>query len=217
MQTSARILVIDDHPIVRFGLQELLSQEIRMASYHEASGVDDARQLLETQQFDLIILDLSLKKGSALDFIKFIRKHYGNIPVLVLSMYNEIYYAERALRVGANGYIMKEVITTHLMDAIHTVMSGEIYLSERMKKKLLKSFSGQPAREKGNFIAQLTDRELEVYQLIGQGLTTREIAEKLFLSIKTIETYKDNIKKKLKLSNSNELFKHAAHWHFKNI
>ncbi len=188
-----------------------------MVSYQEASGIDDARQLLETHEFDLIILDLSLKKGSALDFIKFIRKHYGNIPVLVLSMYNEIYYAERALRVGANGYIMKEVITTHLMDAIHTVMNGEIYLSERMKKKLLKSFSGQPAKEKGNLISQLTNRELEVYQLIGQGLTTREIAEKLFLSIKTIETYKENIKKKLKLRNSNELFKHAAHWHFKNI
>ncbi len=217
MKKTAKILVIDDHPIVRFGLKELLSQHTNMEVWQEASGIDEANQALENGLPDLIILDLSLKKGSALDFIKSIRKRYGALPILVLSMYNEVYYAERAIRVGANGYIMKEVITAHLIEAIQTVLDGEIYLSEAMKAKLLKSMSGKPAKKEGEEIDLLTDRELEVFQLIGQGLTTREIADKLFLSVKTIETYKENIKRKLNLRSSSELQQHAAHWYFRSV
>ncbi len=211
---TSRIYIIDDHPIIRYGLKLLINQEKDLAVCGEADSLDQAMKDVSREKPDLIILDLMLEKGSALEFIKYLQQQSRSIPVLVLSMHDETYYAERVLRAGAKGYIMKDSATDHLVQAIRTILQGEVYLSDRMKSRLISSIAG--IRKKKVEADRLTDREMEVFQLIGQGLSTREIAAKLCLSVKTIETHKENLKRKLKLSNATELIQQATLWNMQN-
>ncbi len=211
---TSRIYIIDDHPIIRYGLKLLINQEKDLAVCGEADSLDQAMKDVSREKPDLIILDLMLEKGSALEFIKYLQQQSRSIPVLVLSMHDETYYAERVLRAGAKGYIMKDSATDHLVQAVRTILQGEVYLSDRMKSRLISSIAG--IRKKKVEADRLTDREMEVFQLIGQGLSTREIAAKLCLSVKTIETHKENLKRKLKLSNATELIQQATLWNMQN-
>jgi DNA-binding NarL/FixJ family response regulator len=161
---------------------------------------------------DIVIVDLSLKETSGVELIKDLKAQYANLPVLALSMHDESLYAERALRAGAKGYIMKQEATGEVISAIRKVLAGQIYASERMTAKMVRRLVGGAPEVGTSAIERLSDRELEVFLLIGQGYGTRQIAEKLFLSVKTIETYRAHIKEKLNLSDSAELLQYAIQW-----
>lgn len=208
----ARILLVDDHPIVLQGLKQLINQEKDLMVCGEAADSNGALKAFGTLKPDLAIIDISLKQGSGLELIKTLKVRYPKMPALVLSMHDDSLYAERVLRAGAKGFINKAEATDKLIAAIHKVLNGEIYLSDKIGSKILsKLFNRQPDKDISP-MGCLSDRELEVFQLIGQGHTTREIAEALHLSVKTIETYRENIKEKLKLKNATELVQHAVHW-----
>lgn len=208
----ARILLVDDHPIVLQGLKQLINQEKDLMVCGEAADSNGALKAFGTLKPDLAIIDISLKQGSGLELIKTLKVRYPKMPVLVLSMHDDSLYAERVLRAGAKGFINKAEATDKLIAAIHKVLNGGIYLSDKIGSKILsKLFNGQPDKDISP-MGCLSDRELEVFQLIGQGHATREIAEALHLSVKTIETYRENIKEKLKLKNATELVQHAVHW-----
>lgn len=204
-----RVLVVDDHPIIRHGMAELIGQQPGLAVAAQASSAAEALQLATKGDFDLAIIDVSLEGVSGLELIKQIRERGVETPILVMSMHDEMFYAERALRAGAQGYIMKQRGTTDILKAVQRVLDGELYLSSEMADQLLRRAvdGGTPDRSGP---AQLSDRELEVLQLLGQGVSTREIAGKLHLSVKTIESYRANIKRKLDLKNATELMRYAV-------
>ena len=208
-----RILLVDDHPIVRQGIRILLNREADLSVCGEAESAFEALQAIESTQPDAAIVDLSLKESSGLELIKDIRIRCPKLPVLVLSMRDECFYAERVLRAGARGYITKEEGTEKVVDGLRKVLAGEIYLSEKLAagvmRKMVTGQTGSPE----NLIDTLTDRELEVLELIGAGLTTRVVAEKLHLSVKTIDSHREHIKEKLRIDNAAELLKHAIQWH----
>jgi DNA-binding NarL/FixJ family response regulator len=205
---KTRVLIVDDHAIVRQGLIQVLNAQHDIVVCGEAEDAPQALALLESTAPGLVVCDVSLKGRNGIELVKDIHSRRPNLPVLVLSMYDESLYAERALRAGARGYIMKQEVLGKLMEAIRRVLSGEIYLSDRfasaMVRKALdgKSTASSPFRD-------LSDRELEVFQYIGEGLPTREIAERLFLSVKTIETHREHIKAKLGLKSSSQLLRYA--------
>ncbi len=209
---KAKVLLVDDHPIVRQGLAELIGQEADLSVCGEAQNASEALQAIAVSKPDIALVDVSLQDTGGIELIKMIKAGYAHVPVLVLSMHDETLYAERALRAGARGYVMKEEATERLLMAIRKVLSGQIYLSERMAGRLLSKFvDGAPAGG-GSALERLTDRELEIFEFIGHGLSTRRIAEKLHLSIKTIESHREHIKDKLKLTSSQELMRHAMQW-----
>jgi DNA-binding NarL/FixJ family response regulator len=207
------VLIVDDHPIVREGIVKLLNHEADLTVCGEAEDAPQALKSIEKLKPHIAIVDITLKQGlSGIELIKDIKARYPRLPVLVLSMHNESLYAERTLRAGAKGYIMKQEATEKVVEAIRRVLAGEIYLSERMAQKILHKFvEGKPHTGESP-IERLSDRELEVFQLIGHGLKTRRVAEKLHLSVKTIETYREHIKEKLKLKDAAELVQHAIQW-----
>ena len=211
-----RVLVVDDHPIVREGIARLLNQEADLTVCGEAEDAHQALQALAEIAIlkpDIAIVDITLKEGlGGIELIKDIKARYPKLPVLVLSMHNESLYAERCLRAGAKGYIMKQEATERVVEAIRQVLSGEIYLSDKMSQKILHKFIEGKPEAGGSPIESLSDRELEVFQLLGRGFGTRKIAEELHLSIKTIETYREHIKEKLKLKSAPELVQHAIQW-----
>jgi DNA-binding NarL/FixJ family response regulator len=207
-----KILIVDDHPIVRQGLKLLLEQEAGMQVCGEAEDGEKAMAAIEENKPDFLILDVSLKGTDGIELSKNIRSLYPELPILVLSMHDESLLAERALRAGANGYLMKQEGTDKVIDAVHKIMGGKLYLSENMIETLLQKFIHGNASPENEPLQQLSDRELSVFELVGQGIGTKQIAEKLNLSSKTIETYRENIKKKLNLKNYIELIKHAAQW-----
>lgn len=208
----AGILLVDDHPIVIEGLTQLINQQQDLIVCGEASDSPGALKAIEALKPNLAIIDISLKSGSGLDLIKSLQQRFPKLPVLVLSMHDESLYAERVLRAGARGYITKQEATEKLITAIRRILDGDIYLNEKVTSKILsRVISTSPAKNLSP-VNGLSDRELEVFQLIGQGHGTREIAEMLHLSIKTIETYREHIKEKLKLSNAMELVRHAVNW-----
>ena len=208
----AGILLVDDHPIVIEGLTQLINQQQDLIVWGEASDSLGALKAIETLKPNLAIVDISLKNGSGLDLIKSLQQRFPKLPILVLSMHDESLYAERVLRAGARGYITKQEATEKLITAIRRVLDGEIYLNEKVTSKILsRVISTSPAKNLSS-INRLSDRELEVFQLIGQGHGTREIAELLHLSIKTVETYREHIKQKLKLKDATELVRHAVRW-----
>ena len=177
----------------------------------EAEDTPSALRAIERLGPDLVIVDVSLKGRSGIELIKDLKARMPDLPILGLSMHDESVFAERVIRAGAMGYIMKEEAATTVLQAIRRVVAGQIYLSSRISSRLVSKFLTGPA-EVQNPLELLSDRELEVFQLIGQGFGTRQIAEKLHLSVKTIETYRANIKEKLKLKNATELLQHAIQW-----
>jgi DNA-binding NarL/FixJ family response regulator len=209
---SARILIVDDHPVVRRGLAQLIADEPDMEVFGEAATGAEALKCLDDLQPDVVIVDISLKDSHGIELIKQIKARDDQVKMLVWSMHDESLYAERALRAGAMGYLNKEEPIDRVIEAIRQVLRGHVHLSSKMVEKLLhRAVSGSEPHERSN-IETLSDRELEVFELIGQGLTTREIAKKLHLSIKTIETYRENVKSKLDLKTGGELTRHAVQW-----
>lgn len=206
------VLVVDDHPLLRQGLALLINQQQDMQVCGEAEEAQAAMQAIAELRPDIIILDISLSGPDGLELLKSIRASDPDLPVLVLSMHDEAIYAERALRARANGYIMKQEATEKVLVAVRRILSGEIYLSERMSNKMLQHYiSGAPTMIQSR-IASLSDRELEVFRLIGEGRATREIADELRLSVKTVETYQAHLKEKLALRSGRELIQHAIQW-----
>lgn len=207
-----RIFLVDDHPIVRKGMTELINQQPDMAVCGEASSVEEARRLLPEVKPDLVIIDIGLQGASGMELLNYLKNHEPDLLTLVLSMHDEALYAERALRAGARGYVMKHEATTRLQAAIRRVLKGRIYLSERMTDRMLERATHGDGDYEATPLEKLSDRELEVFQLIGQGLRTSEIADSLCLSVKTIETHRAHIKEKLRLTSAAELVKHAVAW-----
>ena len=208
------VLLVDDHPIVRQGLALLIDREADLSVCGEAEGAHTAFHAIETLHPDIVVLDISLSGPDGLDVLKEIRVKSAALPVLILSMHDESIYAERAMRAGANGYIMKQEATEKVLVAIRRILKGDVYLSDRLTKTMLQQFvrGGLPANSSP--LLNLTDRELEVFRLIGEGHGTRRIADELHLSVKTIESYQAHIKEKLALRNARELVQHAIEWTF---
>jgi DNA-binding NarL/FixJ family response regulator len=210
--TKRRILVVDDHPIVRQGLALLINREPDLVVCGEAEEAMGAMHVLASARPDVLIVDISLNGPDGLDLLKNIRITNPALPVLILSMHEESIYAERALRAGANGYIMKQEATERVLVAVRRILSGEIYVSDRIADKMLKHYITGSSTLRDSSIADLSDRELEVFRLIGDGHGTRQIAEELHLSIKTVESYQAHIKEKLSLRSARELMQHAIQW-----
>jgi DNA-binding NarL/FixJ family response regulator len=206
------VLVVDDHPLMRQGLALLINQQQDMRVCGEAEEAQAALQAVAQLRPDIMILDISLNGPDGIEILKKIRTTDPDLPVLVLSMHDEAIYAERALRARANGYIMKQEATEKVLVAVRRILSGEIYLSERMSNKMLQQYIGGSPHVIQSRIATLSDRELEVFRRIGEGRATREIAEELHLSVKTVETYQAHIKDKLALRSGRELIQHAIQW-----
>ena len=206
-----RLLIVDDHPVVREGLSELINRELDVKVVAAADSADQALEILREENIDVAIVDLSLPGISGIELIRMIREEFAALPVLVLSMHDENFYAERALRAGARGYVMKQESICHVLEAVRKVRRGDLYVSEEVAEKMLFRIVSGDSRDDPE-VQRLSARELEVFQLIGQGFSTREIAEMLHLSIKTIESYRANIKEKLNLRGAAELMQHAVKW-----
>lgn len=204
-----KVLIVDDHPIVREGIGQVIRQAGGLEVCGEADCRERALQAVSKLKPDVAVLDLALAAGSGLGLIRELKTSHPRLPLLVLSMHDEFLYAERVLRAGASGYVMKHELTEQFVDAIRKVLSGGVYLSERMSARMLQRlWNGESVSS----IESLTDRELEVLQLLAQGLSPREIAESLYLSIKTIEAHLDHVKTKLRLKSSREVFRYAIVW-----
>ena len=204
-----RVLLIDDHPILRKGLAELINQEPDLMVCGEAEEAPKAFEAVGLLNPDVALVDISLRGGNGLELIKNIKARWPDLPLLVLSMHDETLYAERALRAGSLGYIMKEEAIEKVLNAIRQVIAGEIFLSDKMKGRMLNQLVGGRIKQGSSSIDNLSDRELEVFRLIGEGRGTRQIAEELRLSVRTVEAYREYIKDKLNLKNGTELVQHA--------
>jgi DNA-binding NarL/FixJ family response regulator len=211
--TPIRILIVDDHALVRLGLAQLISYETDMEVCGDASNGDEALAKVKQLQPHLVILDISLQQGNGIELTKTLKARHPNVKVLISSMHDESLFAERALRAGALGYINKQEATDKVIGAIRQVLDGQIYLSAEMTNHLLHRLgsSGDSLLERPS-LESLSDREWEVFELIGRGLATRQIAKQLHLSVKTIETHREHIKEKLSLANGAELTRHAVRW-----
>lgn len=204
-----KVFLVDDHPIVREGLAQLINKENDLTVCGEAGDVSDALQAITESKPDIAIIDLTLEHGSGLRLIENLHYKKTGVPILVLSMHDESVYAERCLKAGAKGYIMKQEPSDRMLSAIRRVLDGEMYISVNMEKKFLSKMISGNKIELTSPVDVLSNRELEVYQLFGQGLKKREIADQLNLSVKTIETYVENIKKKMNFSSSHEITMHS--------
>ncbi|MGA9564905.1 MAG: response regulator transcription factor [Candidatus Korobacteraceae bacterium] len=209
---KSKVLVVDDHPIVRQGLALLINRESDLMVCGEAEDARTAMQSITTAKPDILVVDISLNGPDGLDLLKDVRMRYPELPVLILSMHDESIYAERALRAGAQGYIMKQEATEKVLVALRRILSNEIYVSERIANRMLQRYIGSPGEGRPSSVADLTDRELEVFRLIGEGHSTRQIAEQLHISVKTVESYQAHIKEKLSLRSARELVQHAIQW-----
>jgi DNA-binding NarL/FixJ family response regulator len=207
-----RVLVVDDHPIVRQGLALLINREPDLVVCGEAEEAGSAAEAIATLNPDIVILDISLGGPDGLELLKQVRARDADLPVLVLSMHDEAIYAERALRAGANGYIMKQEATDLVLVAIRRILAGQVYVPDQVASRMLGQFVRGSVPGPRPPLAGLSDRELEVFRLIGEGSSTREIAEGLHLSVKTVESYQAHIKEKLALRNARELQHHAIEW-----
>jgi DNA-binding NarL/FixJ family response regulator len=212
MRGKAKILIVDDHPVVREGLIRRINRQPDLVVCGEAGAAAEALKAIAGCRPDLVIVDLTLQDKGGLELIKDLQTRYPKLRVLVLSMHDEKLYAERALRAGAMGYVMKQEATEHVIEAIRRVLGGQVYLSESMAARLLGTFvAGKPA-DAASPIESLSDRELEVFELVGRGLATGQIAGQLHVSVKTVEAYKGRLKAKLKLESAIELTQQAALW-----
>ncbi len=209
---KAGILVVDDHPIVRQGLADLLDSQSDLFCCADAGDLVKAQEAVVAQKPDVVLLDLRLGQADGLESIKTLISRFENLRIVVISQFDETVYAERSLRAGAKGYVMKDQATEEVLGAIRAVLAGQVYLSRAMTNRVLQTnFTGK-SNPRAASVEKLTDRELHVLQLLGVGISTRKIAEQLHLSIKTVETYREHLKQKLGLSNSTELVHYATHW-----
>ena len=208
IKKSPKVLILDDHPIVRQGLTQLLRQQAGLEVCGEASNSEQAFQAIEAEKPDVVIVDVSLEGPNGIEFIKAAKEQYPNLLFLVHSMHDETLYAERALRAGARGYIMKQESPDKVISAIRRILGGQIYMSDSMTERMLEQrYNG--VSDGLLPMEALSDRELEVFQLIGRGETTNRIAKLLHRSIKTVETYRARIKEKLNLKDNMQLIRHA--------
>ncbi|MEQ1862442.1 MAG: response regulator transcription factor [Chthoniobacteraceae bacterium] len=207
-----RIFLVDDHPMMRDGMSRLIDSEPGLACCGGVASAEEAVDAIARCAPDLVITDITLPERSGLDLIKDIKAMHPDLPVFVYSMHDEMFYAERALRVGARGFLMKEAGSEAMLAAIRRVLAGEISVSPRIAAKILDAYSGQQPRGSSSPVEKLTDREFEVYQLIGEGRSTKEIAGRLHLSHKTVAAHRGNIKEKLGLASAPELVHHAIRW-----
>lgn len=207
-----KVLLIDDHPLVRVGLAQLINQEPDLTVVGEAGDAQEAMSLIDALKPDILLVDISLSGMDGLELIKHIRSRFPQMPMLMLSMHDENIYAERALRAGARGYIMKQDAPEQVIKGIRAALRGDNFLSENMSSRILKKFLEGGAKGGGSPVECLSDRELEVFRLIGKWRGTRQIAQDLSLSVKTIETHYAHIKKKLNLRSADELTQFAVQW-----
>jgi DNA-binding NarL/FixJ family response regulator len=206
------VLVIDDHPIMREGLAQLINHEPDLCVSAQAENAAQAMAAIARQRPDLVLADISLPGKSGLELIKDLQALHPELPVLVLSMHDESLYAERVLRAGGRGYIMKQEGGEKLMAAIRQVLAGKISVSEKLSARILEAFSGRRAQANVSPLERLTDREFEVFALIGQGKSSRQIAQQLHLSVKTVEVHRVHIKQKLSIQTATELMHFAVRW-----
>ncbi len=209
---AVHIIMVDDHPLMREGLAEVLRREPDFHVCGEAEDRDQALVVIKATKPDLVIVDLALKNSHGLELIKDIAVLYPKLRILVVSMHDEFVNAERVLRAGASGYITKQEATTKILEAVRRVLRGDIYLSERAAAQIAAKVAGRPRSGSGLTVDGLTDRELQVFELIGRGHSTRQIAEQLNLDVSTIETYRARIKEKLNINASQELLQCAIRW-----
>lgn len=208
---KSRVMLVDDHPLVRRGLAEVMTREPDLEVCAEAGDVPEALEQIEQARPDVIVIDLTLKTGHGLELIEKIKDRHSHVKMLVSSMHDEMLFAERVLRAGAMGYVTKQEPPDTLLRAVRQVLRGEVYLSPRMTNRLLhRMAAGQTSQ--GDPVESLSNRELEVYEMIGQGLTIQQIAVRLHLSPKTVETHREKVKQKLNLKSSAELNRRAVQW-----
>jgi DNA-binding NarL/FixJ family response regulator len=210
--TTTKVFLVDDHPLVREWLTQLIQRESDLSVCGEAEDTQEALKKIAETKPDIVIADITLKTTHGLELVKDLQVRLPSLPVLVLSMHDESLYAERVLRAGARGYITKQEATKRILLAIRQVLSGQIYISEKMASRMVQKMVMGSAEAQKSPIERLTDRELEVFQLIGRGHGTRRIAEELHLGIKTVESYRARIKEKLKLDDGTQLLQHAIQW-----
>lgn len=207
-----RVLLVDDHPMMRDGMGRMIDQEPDMLCCGGVNSAEEALDLVSTLKPDIVITDITLPGRNGLELIKDVRAMSPETPVLVFSMHDELFYAERALKAGARGYLMKEAGSEKMLGAIRRILAGEIAVSTGIAAKILNQFAGKTGRGSQSSIEKLTDREFEVYQLIGEGKSTKEIAEQLHLSEKTVAVHRGHIKEKLGLSSALDLVRYAMRW-----
>jgi len=211
-QKKTRILIVDDHPMMREGLGSLLAAQPDLEVCGEAETASQALDLIPSRRPGIVIADITLPGKSGIELIKDISAMYPEVITLAVSMHDETVYAERVLRAGARGYIMKKEGGKRILEAIRRVRSGEVAVSEKMSAQILRIFSGHPGGDEESPVRQLTDREFEVFELIGRGLATSQMATELHISAKTVEVHRAHIKEKLQIKTGAELIAYAARW-----
>jgi DNA-binding NarL/FixJ family response regulator len=216
-QRKSHVVVVEDHPVLCDGLKQLIGSQPDLACVGVADNTSDAKRLAEECKPDLMVLDLRLKGGDGLDFVKTLHAEYPELKVLVLSQYDELLFAERALRAGASGYIMKENTTDEVLRAVRKVLTGELYFSERVAAAVVQRTLREKPIPSRNGVERLSDREMQVFQLLGAAYSAREIAEQFHLSRKTVETHCEKIKHKLTLHSAAELKRFARQWAAENL
>ena len=216
-ERKSHVVIVDDHPVLCDGLKQLIDRQPDLTCVGVADNTSEAKRLVQECKPDLMVLDLRLKGGDALDFIKTLRVEFPEVKVLVLSQYDELIFAERTLRAGASGYIMKENVTDEVLRAVRKVLAGELYFSERVAAAVVqRTLRDKPIASRTD-VERLSDREMQVFQLLGAAYTPREIAEQFHLSRKTVETHCEKIKHKLTLQTAAELKRFARQWASKNL
>src|SRR6266852_716123 len=207
-----RVLIVDDHPIVRQGLRRIMENEEDLVVCGEAETARDARAAIKELNPDVMIADISLKQSDGIELVRDVRAHHPQLPILVLSMHDETIYAERMLSAGANGYIMKQAASEQFLVSLRRVLDGNIYVSEAVGNNMIQKFASGGAYVSANPIDRLSNRELQILHMIGKGMSTRETALSLNLSIKTVESHRQRIKRKLNLNTGTQLVQYALNW-----
>jgi DNA-binding NarL/FixJ family response regulator len=210
--TKKRILLVEDHPVVRHGLANLIDDEADLAVCGGAESCEQAISLVESSRPDVVLIDITLPDGSGLDLIKQLHETWPDLPLLALSMHDETLFAERVLRAGARGYVMKKEAMEKLLTAIRRVLAGEVHVSEKMASRMVQKLIDRSGAKTPAGLESLSDREFEVFNLIANGVGPSEIARRLGLSVRTIETHREHIKEKLGLKSGTELTRHALQW-----